>query len=46
MVELKILNLDDEKPNNVPQDQWDRMKEVFDKIYDEDSNEIHTGTVP
>lgn len=35
---MERLNLDDEKPDNIPQDQWDRMKAVFDKIYDDDSD--------
>ena len=40
------MNLDAPKPDNVPQDQWDRMKDVFDKIYDDDSEEIKYGPVP
>lgn len=30
-----MLNLDVEKTDHIPQDQWDRMKAVFDRIYDE-----------
>lgn len=33
------MNLDGRKPDNVPQDQWDRMKEVFNEIYEDDNME-------
>ena len=29
------MNLDGERPDHIPQEQWDRLKEAFDKIYDE-----------
>lgn len=32
-----MLNLDGEKPDHIPQDQWDRMKESFEAIYEEES---------
>lgn len=35
----KIIHLDDPKPDHIPQDQWDRLKEAFDKIYDDESEE-------
>ena len=31
----EIINLDAPKPDHIPQEQWDRLKEEFDKIYDE-----------
>jgi hypothetical protein len=31
----EIINLDAPKPDHIPQEQWDKLKEVFDKIYDE-----------
>lgn len=33
------MNLDNEKPAHIPQDQWDRLKEVFDDIYDDESED-------
>ena len=30
-----MLNLDGEKPDHIPQDQWDRLKEKFGAIYEE-----------
>lgn len=30
-----MLNLDGEKPDYIPQDQWDRVKEKFETIYEE-----------
>ena len=30
-----MLNLDGEKPDHIPQDQWDRMKEKLERIYEE-----------
>ena len=35
------INLDEEKPNDVSQEQWDRIKNVFDDIY-ADENEAET----
>ena len=35
------INLNEEKPDNVSQEQWDRIKNVFDDIY-ADENEIET----
>lgn len=35
------INLDGEKPDNVSQEQWDRIKSVFDDIY-EDESEVET----
>lgn len=32
-----MLNLDIEKTDHIPQDQWDRMKENFETIYAEES---------
>lgn len=37
------MNLDGRKPDNVPQDQWDRMKEVFNEIYEDDNMERLTN---
>lgn len=36
-----LINLNGEKPNNVSQEQWDRIKNVFDDIYT-DENESET----
>jgi hypothetical protein len=33
------INLDGEKPDNVSQEQWDRLKNVFDDIYADESEE-------
>lgn len=30
-----MLNLDGEKPDHIPQDQWDSLKEKFERIYEE-----------
>lgn len=35
----EIINLDAPKPAHIPQDQWDRLKEAFDKIYDDESED-------
>lgn len=37
------MNLDGRKPDNIPQDQWDRMKEVFNEIYEDDNMERLTN---
>lgn len=34
-----MLDLYAPKPDNIPQEQWDRLKEVFDEIYDDDSED-------
>jgi hypothetical protein len=34
-----LINLDGEKPDNVSQEQWDRLKNVFDDIYADESEE-------
>ena len=31
------INLDEEKPDAVSQEQWDRIKNVFDDIYADES---------
>lgn len=31
------INLDGEKPDNVSQEQWDRLRNVFDDIYEDES---------
>ena len=33
------INLDGEKPNNISQEQWDRLKNVFDDIYEDEREE-------
>ena len=35
------INLDGEKPDNVSQEQWDRIKSVFDDVY-ADESEVET----
>ena len=35
------MNLDGEKPDNVSQERWDRIKSVFDDIY-ADESEVET----
>lgn len=29
------INLDGEKPDHIPQEQWDRPKQTFDEIYED-----------
>ena len=33
----EIIDLEAAKPDHIPQEQWDRLKEVFDQIYDDES---------
>jgi hypothetical protein len=35
----EIINLDAPKPDHIPQEQWDKLKEAFDKIYDDESED-------
>lgn len=35
----EIINLGAPKPDHIPQEQWDKLKEVFDKIYDDESED-------
>ncbi len=32
---MTMIDLNGEKPDHIPQDQWDRMKEKFERIYEE-----------
>lgn len=33
------INLDGEKPESVSQERWDRLKEIFKDIYEDESEE-------
>lgn len=33
-----LINLNGEKPADAPQDQWDRLKTVFDDIYKDEED--------
>ena len=35
----ELINLDALKPDHIPQEQWDRLKEAFDEIYDNESED-------
>ena len=37
----EIINLDAPKPDHISQEQWDGLKEVFDEIYDDESEDWH-----
>lgn len=36
---MPYINLDGEKPDHIPQEEWDRLKQVFDEIYEDESEE-------